>query len=299
MNQCQDLHTVNDWIRYAYSRFNQAQLSFGHGNSNAWDEAVNLVLNRLSLPLDQLQPFLNCRLVQEEKMQVLGLIEKRIATRQPLPYLTGEAWLQGYRFITSNDVIVPRSPIAELLVEKLQPWVADPYSDMRILDMCTGSACLAIIAAMEFPNAQVDAVDINEAAIALAQQNIAEYELQDDITLIQSDLFEQLANKVYDIIICNPPYVNAQSMQNLPPEYQHEPALALHGGTKGMDLVQKILQQAPKHLTDDGFLVLEIGHEIDFFTEVFPQLQPIWLETANSDDQIMLLQRSHLLEAFA
>ena len=293
-----ELKTIRDLIRYAVSCFNQADLSFGHGNDNAWDEAVYLVLERLNLPLDQLEPYIDARVLESEKKLVLDLIHQRITTRMPLAHLTGIAWLQGHRFLTDKRVIVPRSPIAELIVqEELYPWVQDSETPMHMLDMCTGSGCLAILMALSFPNSTVDAADISEYAILLAQRNVAMYKLEDRVKVIESDLFKSLnCNHKYDVIICNPPYVTTQSMRRLPDEYRHEPALALHGGDDGMDIVRKFLKQAPKYLSDEGFVILEIGFNIEHFYNAFPELEPILLETEFDPNIILLLTKKQLLK---
>lgn len=290
------LYTVRDLIRYGVSRFTEAKLFFGHGSDNAWDEAVYLVLHALSLPPDQLEPFLDARLLLDEREHAISLIHRRCESRLPAPYLTQESWLQGYRFFVDTRVIVPRSPIAELLGQQLQPWINEPASVESVLDMCTGSGCLAIIAAHEFPHAQVDAVDVSSDALEVAAINVREHGLEDRVTLIQSNLFASIPDdRRYDLIICNPPYVNSQSMSQLPAEYQHEPHQALAGGSDGMDLVREILRQAPYYMTDQACLVLEIGHEIEHFEAAFPEIVPIWLDAGESNEQILLLHRDQLL----
>ncbi len=290
------LLTVRDLVRYGVSRFTEAKLFFGHGSDNAWDESVYLVLHALHLPPDQLEPFMDARLLPDERERAVNLIQRRCDTRLPAPYLTQESWLQGWRFYVDPRVIVPRSPIAELLGHQLQPWISDPGTIENVLDMCTGSGCLAIIAAHEFAHASVDAVDLSEDALAVAAINVQDHGLEDRVSLIHSNLFESIpAGKRYDLIICNPPYVNSRSMDQLPPEYLHEPAQALAGGADGMDLVREILRQAPDFLTDQGCLVLEIGHEIEHFEAAFPEIVPIWLDAGESNEQILLLQRDQLL----
>jgi len=289
-----ELLTLRDLLRYAVSRFQENQLVFGHGSDNAWDEAVYLLLHCLHLPLDTLDPFLDARVLPHERKRYLDLIERRVSERKPAAYLTGEAWLQGQRFLVDPQVIVPRSPIAELLAESLSPWVVNPEDIVTVLDMCTGSGCLAVLAAQAFPNALVDAVDISVPAITLAQRNIALHGLDARVAVHQSDLFDQIPPCRYSLIICNPPYVHAQAMAQLPPEYQHEPALALDGGADGMDLVRRLLDEAHTYLADDGLLVLEIGHAYDQFVAAFPDLDPVWLSTAQAEDQIVLLKRAQL-----
>lgn len=285
---------MRDVLRWSVSQFNRCQLAFGHGSDNAWDEAAYLLLHTLHLPLDTLDPYLDAIMLESERAAYLALVARRCNERVPAAYLTGEAWLQGHRFRVTTDTIVPRSPIAELLAEQLQPWIADPDAIYNALDLCTGSGCLAILTALAFPQAQVDAVDLSDAALEVAQSNIDAFELNDRMSLYKSDLLDQLPQTAYDLIICNPPYVNEQSMQNLPQEYQHEPQLALAGGDDGMDLVRRILEAAPNFLAPEGVLVLEIGNEYDNFIAAFPELEPIWLSTETAEDQVLLLSREQL-----
>ncbi|AKP89885.1 MULTISPECIES: 50S ribosomal protein L3 N(5)-glutamine methyltransferase [Achromobacter] len=290
----QELLTLRDLIRYGVSRLNAAQVALGHGSDNAWDETVYLVLHALHLPLDTLEPFLDARVLTEERNRVLELIDRRVTERVPAAYLTNEAWLRGHRFYVDARVIVPRSPIAELLDEGLSPWVQDAQAVDSVLDMCTGSGCLAILSALAFPYAQVDAVDVSPDALEVARRNVDDYGLGDRLALHQSDLFDSLPERQYDVIVCNPPYVNSGSMDVLPQEYRHEPHLALAGGADGMDLVRRILQAAPRYLSENGVLVLEIGHERDFFEAAFPELSPVWLDTEAASDQLLLLTREQL-----
>ncbi|CUJ95577.1 50S ribosomal protein L3 N(5)-glutamine methyltransferase [Achromobacter xylosoxidans] len=293
-NARQELLTLRDLIRYGVSRLNAAQVALGHGSDNAWDETVYLVLHALHLPLDTLEPFLDARVLDEERNRVLNLIDRRVTERVPAAYLTNEAWLRGHRFYVDARVIVPRSPIAELLDEGLSPWVQDAQAVDSVLDMCTGSGCLAILSALAFPYAQVDAVDVSPDALEVARRNVDDYGLADRLALHQSDLFDSLPERQYDVIVCNPPYVNSGSMDVLPQEYRHEPQLALAGGADGMDLVRRILQAAPRYLSENGVLVLEIGHERDFFEAAFPELSPVWLDTEQASDQLLLLTREQL-----
>jgi len=289
------LHTLRDLLRYAMSRFHAAGLSFGHGSDNAWDEAVYLLLHTLSLPPDTLEPFLDARVLPQERDRFLRVLERRCVERVPAAYLTGEAWLQGQRFLVDERVIIPRSPISELLAEALHPWVAQPEAISRALDLCTGSGCLAILAAMAFPHARVDAVDLSPAALEVAHSNIALHGMQERVQVMHSDLFDTVPPKnQYDLIVCNPPYVNQSSMDALPEEYRHEPRVALAGGADGMDLVRRILADAPSRMAPTGILVLEIGHEYEHFSAAFPHLEPVWLATEGSDEQILLLTREQL-----
>lgn len=291
----EQFYTLRDILRWAVSVFHAHEVHFGQGTDNAWDEAVYLALAGLKLPPDKLEPFLDARLALSERKHLCNLIEQRIVRRLPAAYLIGEAWLQGYCFSITQDCIIPRSPIAELLVEQLSPWVTDPEAPLRVMDLCTGSGCLAIIAALNFPTARVDAVDVSTDALAVAQQNINEYGLTDRVHTIHSDLLSNVPKQAYDLIICNPPYVNSSSMQQLPAEFQHEPALALAGGTDGMDLIRQIIKYLPDYLADNGMLVLEVGHEYEHFMQAFPHLEPMWLSTAAAEDQILLLYKEQLL----
>lgn len=289
------LHTIRDLLRFAVSQFNKAGVHFGHGSATAYDEAAYLILKTLYLPLDQLEPFLDARVTDSECKQVLEVIERRVKDRIPAAYLTHEAWLGDFSFYVDERVIIPRSFIAELLQSQLAPWIADPDHVTAALDLCTGSGCLAILMAHAFENAHIDAADISPQALAVAHKNVQDYGLQDRIGLIESDLFSALPGKRYDLIISNPPYVNAESMGCLPQEYRHEPQNALASGDDGLEATRQILQQAARHLTDDGILVVEIGHNRDALERAFPQLPFTWLETSGGDEFVFLLQREQLL----
>ncbi|MGE5492731.1 MAG: 50S ribosomal protein L3 N(5)-glutamine methyltransferase [Actinomycetota bacterium] len=289
-----ELLTVRDLLRFAVSRFNQAGLFFGHGTDNAWDEAVYLVLHTLKLPLDQLEPFLDARLLEEEREAVLALIRRRVEERLPSAYLTNEAWLGEHRFYVDERVIVPRSFIAELLDEQLAPWVEDPWSVESALDLCTGSGCLAILAAIAFPEAAVDGVDLSPNALAVARRNVDDYGLQDRVQLVESDAFTRLKGRSYDLIISNPPYVNAESVAALPPEYLHEPEMALGSGEDGLDFTRIILREAKRHLNPGGLLVVEIGHNRDELEAAYPDLPFTWLETAAGNEYVFLLREEEL-----
>ncbi len=291
-----ELATVRDYLRYAISRFNAAGLFFGHGSDNAWDEAVYLTLHTLNLPLDRLEPFLDARLLAYERNALLDIYRRRCEDRLPAAYLTHEAWLGEHRFYVDERVIVPRSFIAELLQEQLAPWVEDPWAVGSALDLCTGSGCLAILAALAFPNARVDAVDLSNDAISVAERNVADYELGERIDLIQSDAFSKLHGRRYDLIISNPPYVNADSVAALPPEYLHEPVLALGSGKDGLDLTRIILLEGRRHLTPEGLLVVEIGHNREALEAAFPDLPFIWLETSAGNEFVFLLHATDLPE---
>lgn len=289
-----DFTTLRDLLRYAVTRFNNAELFFGHGSTNAFDEAAYLLLHTLKLPLDKLEPFLDARLLPDEVASFLRVIEQRATERLPAAYITHEAWLGDYRFYVDERVIVPRSFIAELIPEQFAPWLADPDEVSDILELCTGSGCLPIMLADAFPNAQIDAVDISPDALAVAQRNVDDYALNDRITLIASDLYANVPKKKYDIIVTNPPYVNADSMTRLPQEYLREPQIALAGGADGMDLVRKIVAGAVERLTPQGILMVEIGNERAFAEAAFPDLELTWLSTSNGDDMVFLLTADQL-----
>ena len=285
--------TLLDAVRAASARLDQAGVSFGHGTTNAWDEAAWLVLWRLGLPLDDLDGVADRMLTPDEQCAVDELIERRIATRKPAAYLTGEAWLQGVPFTVDERVIVPRSLIAEAIADgTIDPWLGE--HTRRVLDLCTGNGSLAVLAAMAWPDVTVDAADLSTDALAVARINVERHGLQDRIRLLQGDGLAAVRDARYDLILCNPPYVNAQSMAALPPEYRAEPAIALAGGPDGMDFVRTLLRDAPAHLNAHGVLVLEIGHEREHFERAFPRLKPVWLPASGGDDQVLLLERSSL-----
>jgi ribosomal protein L3 glutamine methyltransferase len=290
----ESLITVRDWLRFAVSRFNEAGLFFGHGSDNAFDEAAYLILHTLHLPLDRLDPFLDASLTHGESEEIQAVIERRVRERIPAAYLTHEAWLGAHRFYVDERVIVPRSFIAELLPENLSPWVDMPDTVTKALDLCTGSGCLAILAAMAFPNAAVDAVDLSRDALDVAAKNIADYGLGDRVELIESDLFAALNGRTYDLILSNPPYVNAESVAALPPEYQAEPALALGSGEDGLDATRQILAAAKSHLNPGGLLVVEIGHNRDALEAAYPTLPFTWLDTESGDQFVFMLRREDL-----
>ncbi|MBR7798479.1 50S ribosomal protein L3 N(5)-glutamine methyltransferase [Undibacterium fentianense] len=289
--------TLRDLLRYAVTRFNTAQLFFGHGSANALDEAAYLLLHTLKLPLDKIEPFLDARLLPHEIDAAIAVIERRATDRIPASYITNEAWLGTYNFYVDERVIVPRSFIAELIPERFTPWVQDPEEVTNILELCTGSGCLPIMLADAFENAHVDTVDISKDALAVAAKNVATYELEDRITLIESDLYTNVPDKLYDMIITNPPYVNSHSMSKLPKEYLHEPQIALAGGDDGMDLVRKIVAGAASRLKPNGILMVEIGNERVFAEEAFAEYGLTWLSTSAGDDMVFLLTAEQLQDA--
>jgi len=290
------LYTIRDLLRFTVSKFNHTGLFFGHGSATAFDEAVYLILHTLHLPLDHLDHFLDARLTNDEIEAVTAVLKRRIIERKPAAYLTHEAWLGDYTFYVDERVIVPRSFIAELLRDQLQPWITEPDNICHALDLCTGCGCLAILMAHAFEQAEIDAVDISHDALAVARKNVADdYQLQTQIHLIQSDLFDRLDGKRYDLIISNPPYVNAASMAVLPEEYRHEPITALASGVDGLDVIRHVVEHAADYLTEQGLLIVEIGHNRDILLEAFPQLPFTWLETSAGDEFVFLLNRNQLI----
>ena len=290
----QELLTIRDWLRYTVSQFEQSDIFFGHGTDNSYDEAVWLIMSGLHLPMDTLNNFLDARLTEIERMHLGSLIEQRINKHTPTAYLVKEAWLQGFKFYVDERVIVPRSFIAELLQNGLQPWVEFPELIQSAADICTGSGCLGILLADAFPDAKVDVIDISPDAIAVANINIANYGLQDQVHAIQSDMFAALKGKTYDLIISNPPYVDAPSMAQLPAEYRNEPQLALGSGQAGLDHTHTILREAAQYLNDEGILIVEIGHNRDALMEAYPDLPFTWLDTSSGDQFVFLLTKEQL-----
>ena len=286
--------TVLSLVEACAQSLDAAGVAFGHGTTNAFDEAAWLVLWRLGQPLDALDEVAEQPFSHEQVAQVQALIAQRIATRQPAAYLTHEAWLQGVPFYVDERAIVPRSFIAELLADgSIDPWLG-PHTH-RVLDLCTGNGSLAVLAAMAYPEVHVDGADLSADALAVARINVQRHGLQDRITLLQSDALAQV-NGPYDLILCNPPYVNAQSMAQLPPEYQAEPTLALAGGSDGMDFIRRLLDTAPAHMAPEAVLVLELGNERPYFEAAFPRLEVVWLDTSAGADQVLLVTRESLLK---
>jgi ribosomal protein L3 glutamine methyltransferase len=289
-----ELATVRDWLRYAVSRFNRARLVYGHGTATAFDEAAFLILHTLHLPVDQIDPWLEARVLPAERRALADIVERRIASRKPAPYLTNEAWIGSCSFYVDERVIVPRSYIGELLRGGLAGAVSDPAGVRSILDLCTGSGCLAILAAQAFPDANVDAGDISADALAVAERNVADYGLQDRIELIRSDLFDGLAERRYDLILANPPYVSDAAVAAFPPEYAAEPVAAHAGGGDGLDIVRRILRDAARHLTPEGTLVVEIGSGREILEREYPDAPFLWLDTAASEGEVFALNRDAL-----
>ena len=288
--------TLIDFITAQAARLKQAGVSFGHGTTNAFDESAWLVLWALGMELDALEAQARRELSADEQAKAQALISQRIESRQPAAYLTHEAWLQNVPFYVDERVIVPRSFIAELLVDAegsgtLDAWLSD--QTRRVLDLCTGNGSLAVIAAMAYPEIVVDASDISDDALAVARINVEKHRLAKRISVLKSDLLADVHGP-YDLILCNPPYVNSQSMDALPPEFRHEPRIALAGGDDGMDLIRTILRDAPRQMSNDAVLVLEIGHERAYFEHAFRRLEVAWLETSAGEDEVLLVTRDAL-----
>ena len=290
-----ELDTLRDWLRYAVSRMGETKLAFGHGSTAAYDEAAYLLLHALHLPLDRLDPFLDAKLTQDEREKLRELFTRRIEERIPAAYLTHEAWLGDFRFYVDERVIIPRSLVAELVPGALEPYIGPASGVATALDMCTGSGCLAILMAHAYAEADIDAVDISSDALAVAQRNVSDYNLAARINLIRSDLFENLPEKSYDLVICNPPYVDAMAMETLPDEYRREPELALSGGEDGLDAVRVLVKEAPRFLNHGGHLVVEIGQNRTAAETAFPRLPMTWLSTAASDDGVFIVTREELV----
>ena len=297
MSQAQiltELSSIRDWLRYAVSRFEDSDVFFGHGTSNAYDEAIWLIFGFLHLPHDTIDNFLDADLTGKEKKDLLFLIEKRIKDKIPTAYLLNEAWLTDYKFYVDERVIVPRSLIAESLSENLYPWIDDPEKIFSALDLCSGSGCLGIMMAHSFQNAMIDLVDLSEKALQVAEININHYGLNDRTELIQSDLFNALKGKKYDLIISNPPYVNQTSVDSFPMEFLKEPSMALGSGEDGLDHTVRIIKEAKSYLNDDGILIVEIGHNKEVLLDKFPKLQFQWLDVSLGNDFVFMLQKSQL-----
>lgn len=296
-----ELLTIRDWLRYAVSRFENSDIFYGHGTDNAYDEAVWLIMSALHLPHDTLNNFLDAKLTSAERAILASFIDERISKHTPTAYLLKEAWLQGYKFYVDERVLIPRSFIAELLVnDDLLPWIEYPELVNSAADICTGSGCLGVLLADAYPDAEIDVIDISPDAIDVCNINIANYGMQDRITAIQSDMFSALQDvngnpKQYDLIISNPPYVDAPSMAELPAEYRNEPQLALGSGLAGLDHTHTILHQAANYLTDNGILIVEIGHNRDALLEAYPDLPFTWLEVSSGDEFVFLLTKSQLI----
>ncbi|MGB0203585.1 MAG: 50S ribosomal protein L3 N(5)-glutamine methyltransferase [Neptuniibacter sp.] len=287
------LNTLRDYIRYAMSQFGEHSIYFGHGTDNAWDEATQLVLAAVHLPWNTNPAVLDGKLTDVEKQRVLEFIRLRAEERKPLPYITGESWFCQLPFIVDERVLIPRSPIAELIENEFAPWLREGPVE-RILDLCTGSGCIGIACAYAFPESEVDLADISADALEVAEQNIAKHEMSDRVSAIESDLFSNLKGKRYDLIVSNPPYVDEQDLASMPVEYGHEPELALGSGPDGLDITREILRQANDYLTEDGLLVVEVGNSEVHMMEQYPQLPVIWLEFERGGNGVFAITAQEL-----
>jgi ribosomal protein L3 glutamine methyltransferase len=287
------LVTIQDFIRWGATRFNKAGLCFGHGTDNALDEAAQLVLLSLHLGPDLPGTFRECRLTPSERVTITDLIERRVAERLPAAYLTGSAWFAGLEFLVNDQVLVPRSPMAELIEAGFDPWI-DGEQVGRVLDLCTGSGCIGIAAAVYLPDADVELVDISNSALEVARRNVERLGVGDRVRVLESDLFDALGGNRYDLILCNPPYVSEQEYQGLPMEYRREPELGLLGGEDGLDLVVRILREAGRHLTDEGILILEVGSSAAELERRIPGVPWTWLEFERGGEGVLLLTREQI-----
>ncbi|MDN7123501.1 50S ribosomal protein L3 N(5)-glutamine methyltransferase [Pseudidiomarina sp. 1APP75-32.1] len=290
----QELSTVEDYWRWGVSSLQQAEVFFGHGTDNATSETLVLLAHVLHLDLAQVNEFRGAKITSGEQKQFVDLLQQRIKERKPAAYLTGEAWFAGLPFKVDERVLVPRSPIAELIEQEFQPWLAD--APQHILDLCTGSGCIAIACAYAFPEAEVDALDISTDALAVAEENIAFHQLEHRVFPMQSDLYSAVQGQRYDLIVTNPPYVDAEDMADLPAEFHHEPELGLAAGDDGLDLVRTILREAPDHLTEQGILICEVGNSMVHLAELYPDVPFTWLSFERGGDGVFLLTRHELLE---
>lgn len=292
-----DLVTAQDFWRWAASQFFRHELFYGHGTVNAWDEAGALVVQSLELPHDYIKGIADCRLTGSERKLIAERVAERVNTRRPLPYITGKAFFCGMEFIVDERVLIPRSPIGELIQNHFQPWLGQ-REPARILDLCCGSACIAIACAHAFPDASIDASDISVDALAVAQANVDRYGLDEHVSLIESDGLAALHGQHYDLIVCNPPYVDAEDFANVPEEYRHEPALALESGADGLDFVRRLLKDAAGCLVPGGLLICEVGNSMRHVMEQYPHVPFTWLAFDNSDDGVFLISREELRQHF-
>ena len=291
-----ELHTLRDVLRWTTSQFNRADLFYGHGNADAFNDALQLILHSLYLPVTEFPDlFADARLTQAEKQAIAKLVQRRITDRVPVPYLTHEAWFAGLPFYVDERVLIPRSPFAELIEEQFSPWVTNPDAITTILDMCTGGGCIAIASAFAFPNASVDAVDISQDALDVANINIKKHSLDDQVKTIQSDLWQALEQQKYDLIISNPPYVSAEEMATLPAEYNHEPESALEAPDNGLALVEQIIRHATDHLTDNGLLFVEVGNSDYATMERWPDIDFLWLDFEQGGHGIFMLTKQQCI----
>jgi len=289
-----ELHTIQDMLRWTVSRLNAANVYYGHGTDNPWDEAVQLVLPSVFLPLDIPEDMHTARLTSSERHRIVERVIRRVNERVPVAYLTNKAWFCDMEFYVDERVLVPRSPIGELITHRFSGILHEKPE--HILDMCTGSGCIAIACAYAFPETEVDAVDISADALAVAERNIDTHGIENWVTPIRSDLFRELPPLQYDLIVTNPPYVDEEDMSDLPQEYRHEPVLGLASGTDGLKLTRRILACAPDYLTDNGVLICEVGNSMVHLMEQYPEIPFTWLEFENGGDGVFMLTKQQLVE---
>ena len=287
------LTTMGDFVRWGASRFNETGLTFGHGIDNALDEAFHLVTHALHLPHDIPPYMIETTLIRDERVVVFELLQKRVTSRLPAPYLTNEAWFAGLPFYVDERVLIPRSPIAELIEAGFEPWVDASRVD-DILDLCTGSGCIAIASALVYPHARVDATDLSADALQVAQKNVERHQVMDQLSLFEGDLFQGLKDRQYDVIVSNPPYVDAEDMAALTEEYHHEPAFALAAGEDGLDIVRRILRQAGDYLKPGGILIVEVGNSAAALVEAYPEVPFTWIEFERGGHGVFMLTEEHL-----
>lgn len=292
----EDLQTIRDYLRWGMTQFQRAGCYYGHGTDNAYDEALGLILHTLALPIDTPMSVLDARLAREERVEVLRILRMRFEQHLPAPYITGESWFAGYPFAVDERVLIPRSPLAELIEQRFAPWLKDDRESYRILDLCTGSGCIGIASALYMPEAEVVISDISDDALDVASTNVQRHEVHDRVQIVQSDLFAALAGECFDVIVSNPPYVDAHDMSTLPAEFDHEPRLALEAGDDGLDLVCVMLREAVDHLNEGGLLIVEVGNSWVALEESYPNVPFTWLEFERGGDGVFLLTREQLVE---
>jgi ribosomal protein L3 glutamine methyltransferase len=287
------LVTLRDYLRWTLSEMNRHEVYFGHGHDEAWNEALQLVFNAVDLPWDSSLELLDSRLLPAERAKIVEYVAQRCQQRRPLPYITGEAWFMGLPFNVDDRVLIPRSPIAQLIEQEFQPWLGDVDVE-RVLDLCTGSGCIGIACAHAFEHAEVDLVDLSVDALVVANTNIARHELEDRVRAIHSDLFNALDGEVYDLIVTNPPYVDAADLASMPNEYHHEPEMALGSGDDGLDITRRILKEAGRHLSEQGLLVVEVGNSEVHLMEAYPELPLIWVELEEGGNGVFVIDAPSL-----
>lgn len=287
------LKTLRDYLRWTLSEMHRHRVYFGHGHVSAWDEAMQLVFNAVDLPWDSPAELLDSRLLPHEAAQIESYVQQRCVERRPLPYITGEAWFMGMPFTVDERVLIPRSPIAQLIEQGFQPWLGEVDVE-RVLDLCTGSGCIGIACAQLFDQAEVDLVDLSDAALDVARINVERHQLTERVHCIQSDLFNALEGEVYDLIVSNPPYVDEADLDSMPAEYQHEPELALGSGSDGLDITRRILREAGRHLSEQGLLVIEVGNSEVHLMEAYPELPLIWVELEEGGNGVFVIDAPSL-----